>query len=152
MSELKQSTKDLASHIQDALSIDAKTGVVTLADGTYVKHLPEGVSESSVRKLQDYNSEFIAAAALAVGEAGVPVLKKNKDLEKLDLEATTVGKDSIGVVFARSREDRVPGTDKTVTQYGAVRATMTNYSTKPVGQFKAVKDHLNDLAEKALAK
>lgn len=109
-STIKQDILDLSASLTKVMTIDSKTGSVTVEPETYVKLLPEGLSKEQVIQVQDYNSRLAAAAAHAVGMLAIPVMKKNKDLDRASMSMGTVGKDTLSVNFDRSRQ--VPSRDE----------------------------------------
>jgi hypothetical protein len=151
-SPIKQEITELSEQIAAVMTMDKKTGVCTVPDGIYVKLLPAGITEEIVKDVQTYNSNFATAAALTVGEAAIPVMKKDKELLNASLEIKTVGKDTIGVSFDRSRQ--VPSRDEnnqpngTKTKFGSTSVEIVSYGAKTRGQLKLVKEML---AEKAFA-
>jgi hypothetical protein len=153
MSEIKDTITGLAKQLKVAIKIDPKTGTATIEEGAFVKHLPEGLTEDHVKKLGQYTTDVVAAGALAFGELAIDVMKKHKDLPRCELEVPITGKDTIGFTFDRSYEtNAAPGSPEKVTKYGRVRAEVNHYAAGNVGEFKKVKNHLAELAMKAMAK
>lgn len=148
--ELKKDTVELADKIKEGIKIDPKTGVGTITPDIYEKLLPEGISIKQIEAINAHNTHFAASATLAFGEASIPVLKKNKELPKTNLEIPLVGKDHIGLVFNRSQQVRAPGSSEETTVYGTVRPQFNFYGTKSRGEMAKVKSILNEKAGKAL--
>lgn len=147
--EIKQDTKDLAKTLKGKITI-GDNGVATVKEGTYVELLPEGITEDTVKKLQAHNSHLVAAAALATGELAIDYLKKHKSVAAVELSMPTTGKDTLDITVKRDKQVTNPQTKEASTVYGAVTAGFSIYSTRPRGELAKVKDHLADLALKAL--
>lgn len=151
-SAIKPEIVEMAASISKVMTLDKSTGIATCEEGTYKNLLPEGLTEEIVVAVQDYNGKMAAAASLALGNAAIPAMTKNKDLNKATLTLPTVGKDYIGVNFDRSRQ--VPARDEnnqpcgTKTKFGSTSAEYSMYATGSRGQLLAVK---KELAEQALA-
>lgn len=154
MSEIKQPVKDLAEALKKDLTVN-KDGTTEVAADTYIKNMPEGVTEEMAKAVQSYNTNFIAAATLAVGETSIPVMKKNKDLERVSAVFPTIGKDNVSVVFDRVRENSFtnPQTKERelVIKNGATTVGYEVYGAKSKGSLAAVRAHLNEQAAAALA-
>lgn len=152
MSEIKQDTLDLAKTLKGAITI-GENGVATIKEGTYVENLPEGLTEDHVKQLQGYHSALGAAGTLALGELGVPYLKKHKEVDRIELTVPAVGKDTLDFTFDRQKVVTVPkkdGPNEEKTVYGASTFRHSEYSTRPRGELSKVKDHLYELAAKQL--
>lgn len=150
MSDIRQETRDLAVRLKSAISIDPKTGLATIKDGTYQEHLPEGLTVEHVKALQLHNSNVAAAATLALGEEAIPLMKKHKDLERVSLEIPAVGKDKFEVVIDRHQVGRNPADGKEIDTYGATRVKYVTYGVKPRGEMGKVRAQLAALAMDAL--
>ena len=153
---IKPEVLEMSELISASLTMDKKTGKCSVPDNLYVSLLPEGITEDVVRTLQKHNGTVVAAAAHAVGEAAIPVMKKDKELDNVTLEMKTVDKDAIGVSFDRSRQ--VPSRDEnnkpngTRTKFGSTSVEVISYNAKNRGQLKAVKELLAEQAHKAFGK
>ncbi len=147
--DIKEDTKELAKQLKGLIKI-GENGVATIKEGTYVDMLPEGITEDDVKKLQTYNSNLVAAGALAIGEMGIDYMKKHKDVAQVELSIPMVGKDTMGLSIKRTKNSINPQTKEPITTYGAINASINTYSTKPRGELSRVKDHLAELAMKSL--
>lgn len=152
MSEIKQETKDLAARIKPEIKLNEKTGVGVISPELYEKLLPEGLTKKMAESFQAHNSSLIAATTYALGEIGVPAMKKNKDLDSVSVEMPTVGKDYIGVKINRSRtvpEGGRDGVSGTKTKYGTTSIEMNVYASKPRGELSKVKSWISEQADAA---
>lgn len=150
---------------------DVKEDVVKLAesfgkiefDDKNVAHLPEGIYEKSleaagldlktVKAVQDHNGTFVAAAGLALGEAGTAYLKKNKKVESVSLAPVKLGRDELESTFIRSKTypNRTGGEGAAdIVKYGVLQSAYTTNGSTNKGQLKKVRKYLNDLAADAL--
>lgn len=155
MSDVKQSITDLVAKISSDFAI-AKDGAVTVKDGVFIRNLPEGVTEEQAVQLQQYNQNFIAAAAHTVGEAAIPVMKKNKELMDINVNIPTIGKDSIDIGFNRERMVHVPnakeGAPSSQPKYGSLTISVNQYGTEiKKGDLKKIKIALAEKAQAAFA-
>jgi hypothetical protein len=139
----------LADAIKQNAVVDA-TGVISVPKDFYEKNLPEGISIADVRKLQAHNSELVSAGVIALGELGVPHLKKHKDLT----EATIVidaARDQFSAGLVRLKSQRNPATGETTDVYGSTSARWRTTGTAGSrGSLKASRDYVLGLAAKEL--
>ena len=149
---IKQEILNLAEAIKADMKVDAN-GVATVGPDLYERLLPEGLTVDIIQQVKDHDTKMVAAVPLALGEMSIPVMKKNKGLEKTTLVVPTVGKDTIGATFRRelvSPNPAEPGT--TVTTHGSVRVEMTQYANGSRGELAKVKTALRDMAWEAFGK
>lgn len=155
-SNIKPEIVALADKVKALMNMDKKSGIATVADDTYTKLMPEGLTKEIVEQVQTYNSQLVAAGALALGEAAIPVMKKNDAVDRATLTIPMVGKDYIGLSFDRSRQ--VPSRDAdnnpngTRTKFGSTSAEIVQYGTKSRGQLLNVKNLLGEKAAEAFGK
>lgn len=147
---LKEPTMKMFDVVAKTLQIDESTGVGTVSKETYEQTLPEGITIDTVKTLQEHNGYFIAAASKALGEAAIPVLKKNAELEKVTLSIPVGHKDQINIDFQRSRQVPDRESNGTKTKHGVLMASYDMYGSKSVGDLKKVKTELAEAALKAL--
>lgn len=147
--EIKKEVIDLSEKIGAELKI-SKDGSVERPDDLYEKLLPEGITMEQLKGIQAHNTDFIAAATHAFGQAATPVMKKNAELNSISLDIPTVGKDSLSLQFDRSKQ--VPNGDGGMqTKYGSVSVKYDMYGAGSRGQLKAVKQYLAEEAAKAFS-
>jgi hypothetical protein len=147
---IDQEVVNLAAAITADMQVDKETGIATVGTDLYERLLPEGLSIEVVKNLKAHDTKVLTATALALGEAAVPVMKKNRDLQQATLVMPTAGKDSFGATFIREKQVTVPGKEgqpATTSQvFGQVRVEATNYATGSRGELAKVKNVLRDLA------
>jgi hypothetical protein len=139
--KLNDSILKLAAEIKKDITI-GDGGAIVLDKGFYEKHLPENLSMTQVKDVQTHNSNIIAAATLALGEVGLPHLKKHKDLDTISL-AFGVGKDKVQAQL--KREVQVPdglGKGGMRTKHGVISANYKVHASGNVGDFKKVREHI----------
>ena len=155
-SGVKPEVRDMAKRVTEIFEIDKKTGATVPTAGAYVQLAPAHLTKQIFEDVQAYNNLFLAAGALALGEAAIPVMKKNADLDKVTLTIPMIGKDYMG--FAFDRERQVPSRDAdnnpngTKTKYGSMSVEIVSYGTKTRGQLSQVKAELGELAMAAFGK
>lgn len=154
--EIKQDVRELADTLKPAIEAAIKEGKTAVSAEEYTKVLEaNGLTLDNAKALQTVNTKFFAASTLATGEAYIPEMKKNKDLERGTMEFPMIGKDAFTVVFDRTRENSFtnPATKEreTVIKHGATTIGLEIYGAKSKGSMAAVRQHLNDMAKEALA-
>lgn len=147
MSDLKEikiepAVRELADKIKEVMVIDGNTKLASVADGTYVKLLPAGVTEEQIKAVQEHNTTFIAAGALAFGEASINAMKADEKLDAIELSIPTVGSDTFGFNFKRSAQVPTPGSKETHTSFGQMRVKAEVYATGSRGELANVKKQL----------
>lgn len=147
---LKPETETLTKLIQDGLKID-KSGAVTVEENLYAKTLPEGVTIEQVAKIDEHNTLFAAAALNALGNAALPVMKKNANIEQVAAFIPTAGKSGFDAKFVRDTESRNPKTNEITKGHGGASIKFDFYGTGSRGELKKVKSMLADKAAAALA-
>ena len=150
--EISQDILDLSAKFKEAITLDKKTGVGSVPADTYVKTLPEGITEEILVTIQNHNAVVVPAMAHALGHLSIPVMSKNKELEVTTLHLPTVGKDAFNGVFTRERQIPSRGADGihgVKPAFGSSRVSLDIYSTGSHGEFKKVKAELAELAAKA---
>lgn len=152
MSEIKTNIRELADKLKTNLVIDPATGVASVPEEWYVQNLPEGLSADTYKQLSEHNTDVLAAAALANGEAAIDAFKKNKELERVSLSLPLVGKDTIGVVTDRTYNARNVQSGEVTVKYGRTSASFDIYAAdNGRGDLKKIREHLYSTAAAALA-
>ena len=156
---LKPETQKIADAFAKSLKIgEAKEGVAaaTIDQTAYIDNLPEGITKEIVEQLNDYDTSVASALASTLGNAAIPELKKNKNLDKITVSLPTVGKDAFNATFDRERQ--VPSRDEnnkpngTRPAYGIVNVEHTMYGTRNRAQMASVKKMLSEKATAAFGK
>lgn len=155
MSEVKPEVEALAKLLKPGIKV-GKDGICEVDPDLYEKTL-EGTNLTMEQETaaQKHKTAVAAAFSLAVGEVGLAAMKKDKNLELVDAEMN-IGKDTLGVLFEKSRDVRDPaasaekGETVTKTVYGGLSTRYTvNGSSTNRGQVKVVKDLLRSRASEA---
>jgi hypothetical protein len=150
--KLKPTTTELAESIKKEITIDPKSGVGTITAGHYAATLPEGVTAELIEKIQDHNTQLVAAAGLAFGQLSEDVLKKNKELPRTTLELPTIGQDRFNYTYDRTSQvpDRTAdGVVGTKSVHGTLTVGYKTFGTKSRGELLKVKKMLAEDAAKA---
>jgi hypothetical protein len=128
--DLKPEVVELAGKIGKEITL-SNDGVATVPDDLYVRNMPEGVTEESVRAHQKYDTQFVAASALAFGEAANKVAKKHKDLAESSLTVKTVGRDNIEVNWQRENTRPNPQVKgETITTFGRTTVAINQFADR----------------------
>lgn len=147
--EIKKEIRDLTDMIRQNLK-HKDGGHFEVEKDLYEKSLPEGVDASLIKKVQKHNTDFVAAATLAVGEAGLEIMKDDAELQSASADFR-LGNDKLSVVFDRTRE--LPGAKgEKETQYGVSNASFTVSAAGAKSTLKTVRQHLAERAEAMLKK
>lgn len=146
--EIKADVREMAAKM--SITIDAKTGTATMPADTYVSLLPEGITEAQIKALNVHNTNFASALALAHGEATIPVMKKNGELDSSTVEAIDPAGNKFSATLHRSKLVGAPGGEKS-DKFGVSAVSIELKAAKKTGSLGAVRAHLSALATKQLA-
>lgn len=152
--KISQAVIDLSANLRNGIKIEVAkdgTATATVTEGLYKANLPEDLVEAA-DKLHEHNSNFLTAAAKAVGEAAVDAMSKNKSCEHVEAVVPLLGKDTFTVGLDRVKSYPVPGgkEGEKVTQYGVINTKLDTVSARPnVGMMKLVRKEINEAALKA---
>lgn len=151
MSDIKENIRGLADTIKTELSL-SEEGVFSVDAKMFENTLPEGLTMETVKKYQEHTADLVTAAGLALGEAGIDAMKKDKRLDQVSLEFNA-GKDTIGGVFQRSKEVRsgITADAEMMTKYGILNMKVGVNAHANKGSLKKVRAHLSEEAKKILA-
>lgn len=135
MSKLKPEITELSDKLQAALKITKEglldDSVKEAVASLYTSNLPGDLTIDTVQAVRNYDTSFVAAGANAVGQAAIPVMTKNKDLQDVTVRFPMTGKDALEVNFNRD---------------GSVQPKLRMYGTKSVGQLGVIKSELKEKA------
>ncbi len=146
---VNDSIKALADAIKREGVVD-ESGVITVTKDFYEKTLPEGVDMTAVRKLQAHNSELVSAGVIALGELGVPHLKKHKDLNEVTIQIDA-GRDKLTAGLVRLKSQRNPSNGEVTDVLGSTQAKWTTTGTAGSrGSLKTSRDYVLGLAAREL--
>lgn len=142
---IKPEHKAIAKALSEMITINGKEGSVTVGEGAYASQLPEGITMETVDKVREYDARFVAASALAFGEASIQAYKANSDL-KTNLVATFPmgGKNDVTHTVVRSKEFSVPSTGATVNKTALMTVLTAAEGVTNKGALKAIRDYIAD--------
>lgn len=154
--KLKKETQELADALAKELKIDA-SGIATLPEDAYEKHLSEGLTVADIKRAHAYNARFLAASALAFGEATTDAMKKDKKLDSTTLQYQGAVGDTFTHSIKRSQEykgvKRGDAPAEPITKY-AVLTTVVEVpgTTTGAGELKKIRSYLSEAAKAVLSK
>lgn len=153
--KLAQPVLDLSARAQQDIKIDvAKDGTVVVAvpEDHFMQAMPEHL-HAPAKELHEFTSNYMTGVTHAVGTLGVPVFKKNKNVDNIEATFRLMGKDTFKVSMDRKRE--FPGGPNSkdgekIVQYGVLNTKLDTVSARPnVGQMKLVRKEIGEAALKA---
>jgi len=101
--------RDLADAIKNNTVRDGAVITEKEVNASYNSHLPEGVTPDTVKAISKYNSQYLKASTLAVGELAAEAFLEDKSLQSV---TATIGFQAPGDAYKfsvdRSREFPVP--------------------------------------------
>lgn len=138
--KLTDSSKSLGAKLTASLAIDNKTGTLTeTTPNTYLAFMPADLSKELAESFAAYNTDFAAGLGIAITNLSIPAMQANAELKRTTAKIPTVGKDSFGATFDRTRVTKI-GDQPEKTTYGIVNLDLTFYGSKDRGQLAIVKD------------
>lgn len=153
---LKPEVRAIADEVKKVMTIEGDKAV--LPEDFYKSHLPDGVTIKQAETLSKHNVTMLAGVTLGLGEAAIPVLAKDKSLDRIKLVFPTVSRDRMEASIDRSRiiTHRNPSTGEQIgdpeTYYGIPTARHMCYGGKARGQMAIIKEMLQADAKKAFGK
>jgi len=148
---IKDNIKELSQTLKSGLETEGTEIKEKDPGSLYKENIPEGLDEKIIKKVSDYNTDFIAASDLAVSELGLEMMKDDSSIERV---TSTISMLSDKVSFAMDRKKTYPnhlGDGKEVVKYGVVNVNYSVKGGKNAGQLKKVRAEINELAEKLLS-
>lgn len=142
--KISEAASSLGSIYAKSVSIE-KDGTVTIDGDIVHDNLPPDHSLQSIKAHQKLRAEVIAGLTVALGEKGLPILAKNKDLERVTL-TTKFGNDKIDLSLERQREFG-DGNGGKVIKHGHVNLGYTASGATNAGDFKKVRAKIGDEAK-----
>lgn len=130
--------RELADKIKSAVS--SKDGIITETESHSVYHgnLPEGITKDTVESLSKYNSKFVNAAHVAIGELAAESFVANKELPAVTGKIGYFAKND-SLEFTVSREKTYnnkfagEGQPATVTRHLVIDMTAAVHGNKGSG-------------------
>ena len=139
---------DLSDKIKDNLVVEDSSIKEKESHSAYYNCLPEGIDKKTVDELTKYNSKFVTAAHVAVGELAADCMLKNDSINEVNAEIGYLGKsDKININVARKKTYQNHLTDdptkKEVVKHLVMHSTVDSISSKGYG-VKAVKEAMSE--------
>lgn len=141
--EAKPDFSDVVRKIADNFKESAtqqEGGIIVPAKDLYEKSLPEGIDISTVRKLQDHDSQYLAGTALGFGELAYDAFAKDPTLRNVSL-SVKAGVDTIKYNADRDGEFNSSwskkGTGSAGSNYAKVRSHISGMIRKEFGTVAA---------------
>jgi hypothetical protein len=143
-----QKHKNLSNQIKETLAVAGRTINEPEKHKAYYANLPEGQTQKSVEELSKYNSAFVTASHVAVGELATEIFMKDPDAQQVEASIGFFGKgDSIDMTVNRQKiyQNHLADNeaDKEITKHLVIKATVTTQSAKGYG-VKAVKESMSE--------
>lgn len=120
---LSDEVKRISTGLQKGFKV-GEDGIIAVEKDLFKTLLPEDISLETLKRVQQFSSDFYAGAVHATGTLGEATLKKQKALESVRLEKLALGKDSVRVQYERESEVTSPRTGA-VTKHGWITGKYT---------------------------
>lgn len=147
---IKEQILKLSETLAPSIEIDTGTATAKVGQDSFLANLPDGIDQSVVQKLDDYRTDYSAAATHAFGMKAIDFLANHKDVPMVKGEFAMGGKDSFETVTSREKKYRDPQNEgQEIVKKGETRSTYIAYAGRNSGQLKVVR---NAVAEAAMAK
>jgi len=140
--------KDLSDKIKENLTNEGNVVKEKEPHSAYYNNLPEGITKEQVEKLSKYNSRFVTAAHVAVGEMAAELFTKDKSLETVEAEIGFFGKnDTINMTVHREKVYQnhlaKDPSEQEIRKNLVIQTTVTTTSAKGYG-VKAVREAMSE--------
>lgn len=143
-----QKHKELSDNIRNSLTTEGTSVKEKEGHSAYYSNLPEGITSKTVEDIAKYNTKFVTAAHVAIGELASEVFVKDKSAQQVEAEIGFFGKqDKINITVDRSKTYQnhlaENDADKEVTKHLVMKTTVTSQSVKGYG-LKAVRESMSE--------
>ena len=140
--------KDLSDKIKGGLTVTGTAIKENESHSAYNANLPEGITPATVESLSKYNSRFLTASHIAVGELASGVFQADPAAQQVQASVGFFGKtDSIDITVNRQKvyQNHLAenDADKEITKHLVMKATVNTQSAKGYG-VKAVKESMSE--------
>jgi len=147
-SENIQKYRDLVDSIKDNLEVNGTNIKEKESHSAYYANLPEGITKTQVETISKYNSKFVTASHVAIGEMAADIFQKDKNAQQVYGSIGFFSKsDSIDITVNRSKTYQnhlaENEADKEVTKHLVMKAIVTTQSSKGYG-VKSVKEAMSE--------
>ena len=134
---LKDHTQALANAIASSLSV-AKDGTISITGDIVEDNLPPDLTMADIKRVSKYRTDIIAAGVDALRQTGLPVMGKNAELERIELNFK-FGDDPVGLSAKRSQTFN-DGKGGQIIKKGHVVVAYTAKGTGNSGEFKRARE------------
>ena len=147
-SESIQKYRDLVDSIKDNLEVNGTNIKEKESHSAYYANLPEGITKTQVETISKYNSKFVTASHVAIGEMAADIFQKDKNAQQVYGSIGFFSKsDSIDITVNRSKTYQnhlaENEADKEVTKHLVMKAIVTTQSSKGYG-VKSIKEAMSE--------
>lgn len=130
--------RELADKIKENLTTEGSLIREKEVGSAYLSNLPEGIDKKHVEDISKYNSKFITAAHVAVGEVASDLFVSDKKLQEVDAEIGYFGKsDKMNISVARQKTYQnhfdSDNPDAEITKHLVMKTTVASNSVKGYG-------------------
>ncbi len=152
MSDIKETVKALASSLKEEFSYDPTTHTIT-GEKSFENHLPDGMSIGTVNDVHDYETRFVSASGLAVGQMAIEAMAKDKGIEKITGSFPMGKKNEVSHTTTREKKfTNIADPKSPIHKHGDLSTTYTVYAGLNQGELKKVRAELHGIAEEQLNK
>lgn len=134
-----QKVTDLSAKIKPLLTVDTSSGIIAAPADLFEQTLPADLSAETVKQVQGYIVDYVAATTDAVAAVGFEAMQANKELKSVELESK-VNKDKLSIGVERLKVSSV-GDKKFETPGGTTVKFVTSAQNGNAGALKAVREH-----------
>ena len=149
--EVKESVKEMSDKIIHGLNYESEGAIFRADKDVFKSCIPDGLSEKVIKSVNDFQTDFVAAGALAFGKAAIDKLKEDKSLDAVHGEIPMQGRNSAEYSMQRSKTyNNQLGGGEQVEKFGVLKPFYNVKTGKNVGDLAIIKKQLNEMAAKAL--
>lgn len=144
-----QKHKELSDGIKGNLEVvGGNTVKEKEGHGAYYANLPEGIDRKTVEEVAKYNTRFVTASHIAVGEVAAEIFKNDKTINEVNAQIGYFGKtDTIDIGVSRTKvyQNHLADdpADKEITKHLVMKTTVTSQSAKGYG-LKAIRESMSE--------
>jgi hypothetical protein len=151
MSEVSEGVLALSKKIEGHLSWDKDARTITGGKDAFKSCIPEELDEKTIRAVNEFQTDFVAAGAHAFGTMAITHLKKDSGLARIEGGIPMMGRDHVSYVMDREKsyENRL-GNGETVKKFGVITTDVEMRPGRNVGDYKHIRKELGELAAAAL--
>lgn len=136
---LSDEVKRISAALQKGYKVN-EDGTIAHEKDLYKSVMPDDITLETLKRVQQFASDFYAGAVDAIGTVGETYLKKHKDVDSVRVDKLTLGKDSLWTQYDRKTEVTSPRTGA-VTKYGWITGKYTSAASSngaaQVGRLRA---------------